>query len=129
MADKVAIVGGYAGMSKLFVVVVLVLVAITYLVFFDNGGGNQILEIGEGNQPGSLSALAQDYNVILILLDALRADHLGVYGYEMNTSPNIDLLARDAVLFENAFTQSVLSAPSHMSLLTSRYPAVHRYAT
>jgi len=58
-------------------------------------------------------------NVILISLDTLRADHLGSYGYSRETSPNIDLLAEDSVLFHNNFSSSPWTLPSHMSLMTS----------
>jgi arylsulfatase A-like enzyme len=47
---------------------------------------------------------AQHLNVIYIFIDALRADHLGTYGYPRNTSPNIDRLAARSTVFENAFT-------------------------
>lgn len=47
---------------------------------------------------------ARRLNVIYIFVDALRADHLGAYGYTRNTSPNIDKLAAKAQLFENGFT-------------------------
>jgi arylsulfatase A-like enzyme len=47
---------------------------------------------------------AQRLNVIYIFIDALRADHLGTYGYPRNTSPNIDRLAARSTVFENAFT-------------------------
>jgi arylsulfatase A-like enzyme len=49
---------------------------------------------------------AKRLNVIYIFVDALRADHLGAYGYARNTSPNIDKLAAKAQLFENGFTPS-----------------------
>jgi len=58
-------------------------------------------------------------NVILISIDTLRADHLGCYGYKRNTSPNIDKLAEEGVLFLNTFAPSPWTLPSHMSLMTS----------
>lgn len=64
-------------------------------------------------------------NVLLITVDTLRADHLGVYGYTRPTSPNIDLLARSGVVFENAFTHAQLSGPSHATMLTGLYPPTH----
>ena len=63
--------------------------------------------------------------VILISLDTLRADHLGVYGYHRNTSPAIDALAEESVVFENAVVQSPWTLPSHMSIMTSLYPSFH----
>ena len=58
-------------------------------------------------------------NVILISLDTLRADHLGCYGYDRETSPSIDLLAKDSALFLNTFATSPWTLPSHVSLMTS----------
>ncbi len=58
-------------------------------------------------------------NVILISIDTLRADHLGCYGYERETSPSIDSLAEESALFSNAYSPSPWTLPSHVSLLTS----------
>jgi len=66
-----------------------------------------------------------DCNVILITVDALRPDHLGCYGYERNTSPNIDKLAKEGVLFTQAISQSSFTNPALPSLMTSMYPDVH----
>ena len=68
---------------------------------------------------------APDPNVLLIVIDSLRADHLGAYGYQLNTSPHIDELAADGALFENAITPSPWTRPAMASLLTSLYPHVH----
>jgi arylsulfatase A-like enzyme len=62
-------------------------------------------------------------NVIFILVDTLRADRLGTYGYRRQTSPNLDAFAREAVQFENARSQSSCTFPSANSILTSRGPA------
>lgn len=64
-------------------------------------------------------------NLILISIDTLRADHLGCYGYNRNTSPNIDRFAEDNVLFKNTIAQSSWTLPSHMSMLTGLYPSRH----
>ncbi len=64
-------------------------------------------------------------NLILIDIDTLRADHLGCYGYERDTSPNIDKFADSGVLFENAYCQMPTTGPSHASLFTSKYPRSH----
>ena len=65
-------------------------------------------------------------NVILITVDALRPDHLGCYGYHRNTSPNIDKLAREGVIFNNAIAQAPWTAPSVTSFMTSLYPSAHK---
>jgi len=64
-------------------------------------------------------------NIILISVDSLRPDHLGIYGYFRNTSPNIDRFAEEAIIFKNAFAQSYWTLPCHASIFTSRYPSVH----
>lgn len=58
-------------------------------------------------------------NVVLISLDTLRPDHLSCYGYHRNTSPAIDLLAEDGVLFLNTFSTTSWTLPGHVSMLTS----------
>ncbi|MCJ7479050.1 MAG: sulfatase [Candidatus Nanohaloarchaeota archaeon QJJ-7] len=65
-------------------------------------------------------------SVVLISLDALRADHLGAYGYNRNTSPAIDRVAADSFIFDNAIVQSTYTLPSHFSIFTSLYPFQHR---
>lgn len=64
-------------------------------------------------------------NILLITIDTLRRDHVGVYGYHRNTSPFIDKLAREGIIFKNAVTPVPQTAPSHASMLTSLHPQVH----
>jgi arylsulfatase A-like enzyme len=64
-------------------------------------------------------------NIILVSIDTLRADHLGAYGYTRDTSSNLDALARDGALFEQAFAQSPWTLPSHASMLTGLGPLAH----
>jgi len=65
-------------------------------------------------------------NIILIVMDTVRADHLSCYGYHRKTSPNIDKLAEQGVLYEKAFTTAEWSPPSHASIFTGKYPSYHR---
>ena len=71
------------------------------------------------------SASAGSPNILLVVVDTLRADHLSSYGYGRTTSPEIDRLAREGVLFQNAIAPSSWSLPSHASLLTGRTVAEH----
>jgi arylsulfatase A-like enzyme len=64
-------------------------------------------------------------NVLLISIDSLRPDHLGCYGYERDTSPVMDRLAREGVLFENTISTTSWTLPSHISLFTSMDIMVH----
>ena len=82
--------------------------------------GAAVANIARG--PG---ALCDGCNVVLISVDTLRADHVGAYGYARPTTPHIDALARDAVLFENAISQSSWTRPAHASMLTGLYPSEH----
>lgn len=68
-------------------------------------------------------AIPKGPNVILIVIDTLRADHLGCYGYARNTTPNIDKLANESILFKNIIAPSPWTCPSIGALFTSRYPA------
>jgi arylsulfatase A-like enzyme len=64
-------------------------------------------------------------NIIIISIDTLRADHLGCYGYPLNTSPHIDAFAKDGVRFSRCFTLTPLTAPSFSTLLSSLPPHRH----
>jgi arylsulfatase A-like enzyme len=64
-------------------------------------------------------------NVLVIVVDTLRADHVSSYGYARPTTPEIDALAKQGTLFENAISTCSWSLPSHVSLLTGRYVFEH----
>jgi len=66
-----------------------------------------------------------NFNLILISLTNTRADHLGCYGYARETSPNLDKLARQSLVFENAFSHASWTLPAVISLFTSQYPFTH----
>ncbi len=70
-------------------------------------------------------AAGKPLNVILIVVDTLRADHLGCYGYERDTSPFIDSLAGEGVLFERAFSQSSYTGESISGLFSGVPPLVN----
>lgn len=73
--------------------------------------------------PASLSAKeAAQPDIILIVVDALRPDHLGCYGYGLPTSPTIDRLAERGILCETAISQASWTKASFACLVTSRYP-------
>ena len=64
-------------------------------------------------------------NVLFISIDTLRSDHLGCYGYNRKTSPNIDKLAKSGTVFDNMMSTSCWTLPSHVSMFTGKYPAYH----
>jgi arylsulfatase A-like enzyme len=59
--------------------------------------------------------------VVLVTVDALRADRLGCYGYSLNTSPHIDALAKESLLFEKAFSNAPWTGPSMSTVFTGHY--------
>ncbi|HOZ46043.1 MAG TPA: sulfatase [Candidatus Hydrogenedentes bacterium] len=69
-----------------------------------------------------LAAILAAPNVVFLSVDTLRADHLGCYGYDKPTSPNIDRLADESLVFEDCVCEVPLTAPSFGSMLTSLYP-------
>lgn len=66
------------------------------------------------------------FNVAILLVDTLRPDHLGCYGYDKAFTPHIDALAREGVLFENARSASTYTGEAVASLFTGRPPAMAR---
>jgi arylsulfatase A-like enzyme len=64
-------------------------------------------------------------NVVLIVLDTVRADHLGCYGYERPTSPRIDAFARAATRHTHAMSSAPWTVPSHASMFTGKPPFAH----
>ncbi len=67
-------------------------------------------------------------DVVLYLVDTLRQDHLGVYGYERDTTPHLDALGAECVVFRRAFAPSSWTKASTASLMTGRHP-IHHGAT
>lgn len=67
----------------------------------------------------------KEFNIILISIDTLRADHLGCYNYPRPTSPAIDAFSKDAVLFQQCIAQSTSTLASHASMLTSLIVSHH----
>lgn len=65
-------------------------------------------------------------NIVLYVVDTVRADRLGVYGYGKPTSPRLDAFAAGAVLFEKAYAQSSWTRPAVASLFTGLLPPAHR---
>lgn len=75
--------------------------------------------------PDSPAMTRDPPNVLLILVDALRADRLGVNGSGKLLTPNLDNLAKEGINFESAFAHSTWTKPSIATLITSLYPSQH----
>ncbi len=73
----------------------------------------------------ALREAAKDANVVVVVIDAARADHVGCYGYPRETTPDIDRLAQESAVFERHFCQHVTTKPSTACLLTSQYTDTH----
>src|ERR1700690_3215307 len=93
------------------------------LAFAGTQGGRWLHERGVvANLP---SATPGTPNVLVIVVDTLRADHVSSYGYAHPTTPNLDRLAQQGVRFDNAISPCSWSLPSHVSLLTGLYEFEH----
>ncbi len=97
----------------LLIVVVLVLLLLSVLAarYFYGESGRSEKEIR---------------NVVLISIDTCRADYLGCYGYPRPITPNIDAVAEEGILFENAITPVPITLPAHCSMLTGLNPLHHQ---
>lgn len=68
----------------------------------------------------------KEMNVILITLDTLRADYVGVYGKDKANTPHMDGVANEGVVFDTCIAQVPLTLPSHTSILSGTYPLYHQ---
>lgn len=91
------------------------------VVHFDSKSEFHVSHVEVVGESGS----AKRPNALVVMVDTLRRDHLGVYGYRRSTSPNIDAFATDAVIFDTLIPQSTWTRPSVASFMTSTYPNVH----
>lgn len=73
----------------------------------------------------ALQAAVKGTNLVICVLDAARADHVGCYGYPRDTTSNLDRLAKQSLVFDQHFAQIPQTCPSTLSLLTSLYPDSH----
>jgi len=74
---------------------------------------------------GACTHRAADPNILLITLDTTRRDHLGMYGYDRPTSPELDRLAADSTVYTNAYAVSSWTMPTHASMFTGKFPSAH----
>ncbi len=75
--------------------------------------------------PGGAETEGGAGNVLFIVIDTLRADHLPMYGYDKGSTPNLDRFSDDAIRFDQAFTNSSWTRPSFASILSGRLPSSH----
>jgi len=87
--------------------------------------GRSFAEPPRNARSSPVAPAKQGSNVLFVVVDTLRADHLPVYGYSSGHTPRLDVFARDAVRFEQAYANASWTRPSFASLLTGRYASSH----
>ena len=87
-----------------------------------------LLACGQDEAPAGEAARSRP-NVILLVIDTLRADHVHGYGYPRETTPHLDELIREGARFETAIAPSSWSPPSHVTILTGTNPYRHEVLT
>lgn len=110
LSEKIAL-------KKIKLIAISSIILITALISFYPSGPEKY--------EGSISSERPSLNIVLLVIDALRADHLSCYGYPRMTSPNIDSIASEGVIFTNAFSNSCWTQPSITTILSSLYLSSH----
>jgi arylsulfatase A-like enzyme len=112
--------------TRLSILLSILLLALGGAACRGNGGGKG--RGGDGKK--GLSGAARGWNVLLLSVDTLRADHLGAWGYRARqaTSPRMDALLASGVRFESAMSQRAATWPSLASVLSGLYPSAHGVA-
>lgn len=80
---------------------------------------------GSARNDGEPAPVPKKPNIVVVLLDTVRPDYLGFYGFERETAPFLASLAEEAIVFDNAYSASSWTAPATASLFTSLYPPQH----
>jgi len=90
------------------------------------GSGSIAADGAHGNRTAARGDGATRPNILLYVIDTLRADHLGCFGYALPTSPHIDALAADGILWTNVVAQASWTTPATASILTGLDPLAHQ---
>ena len=86
----------------------------------------EFAELTEGGpEVDAFRKASENANVLVCVMDAARPDHIGYYGYPRETTPNIDRIAAQSLVFDNHFSQYPQTTESTTSLFTSQYPDMH----
>jgi arylsulfatase A-like enzyme len=112
---------GRLGLGGLIAIAVIALAALALVSYMPAGRPARAPRGALGQGAGNGDGL----NVLVLLADALRPDHLSLNGYARETSPHIDAFARAGAVFDNAGAQSSWTKPSTATILTGRYPSAH----
>lgn len=101
-------------------------VAVAALVLLLTAAGSLASAPGPERQPARPQAQSRAGNILLIVVDTLRADRLPSYGYRPGRTPALEQFAQDALRFDAAFANASWTRPSFASILTGRFAASHR---
>ncbi len=104
--------------------VYIVIFILTYVIA--SGYGNLSVPPAGTQSEATRANLGDRPNVILIIVDTLRADRLSCYGYDIETSPHVDALAADGIRFSTAISQASWTKASIATVFSSLYPSSHR---
>jgi len=96
-------------------IVVAALIILAALNMFSGASSQDFSALGDGAA----------FNVLVITVDTIRADHIGAYGYSDVETPAMDALAREGVLFTRAYSPTPLTLPAHTSIFSGTYPLYH----
>ena len=111
--------------KKVTIYLILLFFSVFFVsIFLMKGEGVYILNFFDNVSSENMLA-CKDCNIILITATNVRYDHLSQNGYFRETSPNLDALASESLVFDNAFSQSSWTLPEGISLYTSLYPYQH----
>jgi arylsulfatase A-like enzyme len=97
--------------------VIVILFGVSFI-----GGAHVTKDVESGIQSGK----SERPNILLIVMDTVRADHLSLYGYHLNTTPYLKKMALESAVFNNAFAAAPWTLPSHASIFTGLYPSQHK---
>jgi choline-sulfatase len=86
--------------------------------------GGALLWSCRSTAPGAATVFP-DAPVVLVSIDTLRADHLPLYGYAAGSTPNLDRLGREGIVFDDLYSHCPLTLPAHVSMLTGLLPSHH----
>jgi len=122
---KGKLINGKFGQASLILLVIMVpaFITISFVKPFDFNNDQ------EAGAPGtsllSPEELKEKPNILFIVMDTVRADHLSCHGYYRNTTPNIDNIAGEGILFESCIAEAPWTLPTHASIFTSMFPRKH----
>ena len=108
--------------KKVFKIALLTFALLLVLTFLLTFPASPFLKIAN---PLSKIDICRDCNVIFITMTNLRYDHMSFNGYSRPTTPNLDKLAKESLVFDNAFSHASWTLPEAISIYTSLYPYQH----